>query len=65
MLREPFFLLAQFGLEGDDLYSVAGPVNLHRLIAIPSQVNRPDLQFPPFAPDHLDNSLQHLSELVA
>ena len=22
------------------------------------------LQFPPFAPDHLDNSLQHLSDLV-
>jgi len=26
------FLLAQFGLEGDDLYSVAGPVNLVRQI---------------------------------
>jgi hypothetical protein len=23
------------------------------------------LQFPPFGPDHLDNSLQHLSDLVA
>ena len=23
------------------------------------------IQFPPFAPDHLDNSLQHLSDLVA
>jgi len=22
------------------------------------------LQFPPFEPDHLDNSLQHLSDLV-
>jgi hypothetical protein len=22
------------------------------------------LQFPPFGPDHLDNSLQHLSDLV-
>src|SRR5690348_8901435 len=44
------FLLAQFGLEGDDLYAVAGPVNLHRLITIPSQVNRPDLEYPAFTP---------------
>ncbi len=44
------FLLAQFGLEGDDLYAVAGPVNLARLISIPDQVNRPDLQYAPFVP---------------
>jgi polyphosphate kinase len=44
------FLLAQFGLEGDDLYSVAGPVNLVRLMSIPEQVNRPDLEFSPFQP---------------
>ena len=44
------FLLSQFGLEGDDLYAVAGPVNLHRLISMPDQVNRPDLEFPPFTP---------------
>jgi polyphosphate kinase len=43
------FLLAQFGLEGDDLYVVQGPVNLVRLINIPEQVNRPDLEYPPFA----------------
>src|SRR5688500_14486936 len=43
------FLLAQFGLEGDDLYSVAGPVNLHRLMSIPDQVNRPDLEYAPFS----------------
>ena len=42
------FLLAQFGLDGDDLYSVAGPVNLVRLMSIPEQVNRPDLEFPRF-----------------
>ena len=42
------FLLAQFGLDGDDLYSVAGPVNLVRLMNIPEQVNRPDLEYPPF-----------------
>ncbi len=42
------FLLAQFGLEGDDLYVVRGPVNLVRLMNIPEQVNRPDLEYPPF-----------------
>jgi polyphosphate kinase len=42
------FLLAQFGLEGDDLYVVQGPVNLARLINIPEQVDRPDLEYPPF-----------------
>jgi len=44
------FLLGQFGLEGDDLYSVAGPVNLVRLMSIPDQVNRPDLEYPVFTP---------------
>src|SRR4029077_651363 len=32
--------------------------------AVPPQV-RAYLQFPPFGQDHLDNSLQHLSDLVA
>ena len=31
--------------------------------AVPPHV-REYLQFPPFAPDHLDNSLRHLSDLV-
>src|SRR3954449_7140296 len=44
------FLLTQFGLDGDDLYAVAGPVNLVRLINIPEQVDRPDLEFPDFVP---------------
>ncbi|HEX4332664.1 MAG TPA: polyphosphate kinase 1 [Usitatibacter sp.] len=44
------FLLGQFGLEGDDLYTVAGPVNLVRLMSIPDQVNRPDLEYPAFVP---------------
>ncbi|HXF79794.1 MAG TPA: polyphosphate kinase 1 [Usitatibacter sp.] len=44
------FLLGQFGLEGDDLYTVAGPVNLVRLMSIPDQVNRPDLEYPLFEP---------------
>ncbi len=44
------FLLAQFGLEGDDLYACAGPVNLVRLMSVPEQVNRPDLEYPVFTP---------------
>ena len=44
------FLLSQFGLDGDDLYAVAGPVNLVRLMSVPDQVARPDLLYPPFAP---------------
>jgi hypothetical protein len=32
--------------------------------AVPPPV-REYIQFPPFGPDHLDNSLQHLSDLVA
>ena len=42
------FLLDQFGLEGDDLYVVAGPVNLARMQALIDQVNRPDLEYPSF-----------------
>jgi hypothetical protein len=32
--------------------------------AVPPEV-REYMQFPPFEQDHLDNSLQHLSDLVA
>jgi polyphosphate kinase len=42
------FLLAQFGLQELDLYAVNGPVNLVRLMSIPEQVNRPDLEYEPF-----------------
>lgn len=44
------FLLAEFKLSQSDLYLVNGPVNLMRMNAILSQVNRPDLLYPPFAP---------------
>ncbi len=44
------FLLEQFGLEEDDLYRVAGPVNLVRLINIPDKVERGDLLYKPFQP---------------
>lgn len=44
------YLLQQFGLTSRDLYSVNGPVNLTRLMAITQLVDRPDLKFPPFTP---------------
>jgi polyphosphate kinase len=44
------FLLKEFKLGQDDLYQVNGPVNLNRLLAIHSMVDRPDLKYPPFSP---------------
>lgn len=44
------FLLNETGLTEDDLYRVDGPVNLKRLMRVPSMVGRPDLLYPPFTP---------------
>jgi polyphosphate kinase len=44
------FLLQQFNLGLDDLYQVNGPVNLVRLMQVPSEVDREDLLYPPFRP---------------
>ena len=43
-------LLQSFGLTGDDLYQVDGPINFLRLMAVISEVDRPDLKFRPFVP---------------
>ena len=40
----------EFALEDADVYRVAGPVNLVRLIQLPDMIARPDLKFPPFHP---------------
>ncbi len=45
-----YYLLQQFKLEQSDVYQVAGPVNLSRMMAIPDQIDRPDLKFPGFNP---------------
>ena len=47
------FLLQQFKLTEDDLYCVSGPVNLNRLVAIPDEIDRPDLKFSAFTPSAL------------
>ena len=43
-------LLQTFGLTGDDLYQVDGPINFLRLMPVISEVDRPDLKFRPFVP---------------
>jgi polyphosphate kinase len=45
------FLLDQFKLTDDALYTVNGPVNLDRLLQIHDLVDRPDLVYPGFTPD--------------
>jgi len=44
------YLQRQFNLADDDVYRVNGPVNLNRLVAIPDQIDRPELKFPAFTP---------------
>ncbi|MBE0492780.1 MAG: polyphosphate kinase 1 [Thiomicrospira sp.] len=43
------YLMNRFKLDKSALYQVRGPVNLHRLDAVPNMVNRPDLLFQPFS----------------
>ena len=42
------FLLSHFELKQADLYTVNGPVNLNRLMALPDMVDRADLKYAPF-----------------
>jgi polyphosphate kinase len=42
-----------FELDSDQVYHCEGPVNLSRLMFLSSEVNRPDLKFPPFTPKTL------------
>ena len=44
------YLVRQFGLSEQMVFRVNGPVNLHRLMALPDLVDRPDLKYPPFTP---------------
>jgi polyphosphate kinase len=44
------YLVKRFGLSERDIYRVNGPVNLHRLIAVPDLVERNDLKYPGFTP---------------
>jgi polyphosphate kinase len=44
------YLLDQFGLTGDDLYKVSGPVNLNRMMAVYDLVDRNELKYTPSIP---------------
>ncbi|MCY4264723.1 MAG: polyphosphate kinase 1 [Gammaproteobacteria bacterium] len=44
------FLLERFNLSQSELFRLDGPVNLQRLTAMLSMVERPDLRFPKFSP---------------
>ncbi|MCH9666612.1 MAG: RNA degradosome polyphosphate kinase, partial [Actinomycetia bacterium] len=44
------FLQRTFTLPEEAVYRVNGPVNLHRLMAAPDLIERPDLKYPGFVP---------------
>jgi polyphosphate kinase len=56
------YLMHQFNLQKNDVYQVNGPVNLNRLMAISSQVKRPDLKYPSFVPS-VQNRLAKSSDI--
>jgi len=45
------YLQRQFRLEDEAVYRVDGPVNLNRLLAIPDEIDRPDLKYASFTPN--------------
>jgi polyphosphate kinase len=48
--EEEKFLAQQFGLDAQDIFRCAGPVNLMRLAAVPDLIDRPDLKYQGFTP---------------
>ena len=48
------YLQDRFQLDENALFQVNGPVNLHRLNAVPDMANRSDLLFPPYAPKKMN-----------
>ena len=44
------FLMQEFKLNDSEVFRVAGPVNLNRVLAVYDQIDRPDLKFSPFIP---------------
>lgn len=53
------FLQGHFSLMAENIFRVNGPVNLHRLMALPDLVDRPDLKYPGFAPGTPARLTQH------
>jgi polyphosphate kinase len=46
------FLLNEYGLSKAELYPCNGPVNLMRLFAVLSEIDRPHLYYPEFSPEY-------------
>lgn len=44
------YLLERFSLSDEELFRLDGPVNLQRLMAVTSMIDRPELLFPKFSP---------------
>jgi polyphosphate kinase len=44
------FLMDKFAVTPEEMFRVAGPVNVNRLMRVYDLVNRPDLKYPPFFP---------------
>ena len=59
------FLLDHFNLELSDLYPVAGPVNLNRLLAVYDLIDRPEFKYPPFTPGVPKQLVEGMSLLEA
>jgi polyphosphate kinase len=45
------YLLGAIHLTEKDVIRVDGPINLYRLMSLPSEIDQPDLKFPPFEPN--------------
>jgi len=58
------FLLERFNLGEDELFRLDGPVNLQRLMAVTSMVDRPELLFPKFSPGN-PKALEEDSDIFA
>ena len=53
------FLISNFGLSEQDVYRNTGPVNLHRVLSVYEQIDRPDLKYAPFTPRVSPSLVQH------
>ncbi len=53
------FLISNFGLSEQDVYRNTGPVNLHRVLTLYEQIDRPDLKYAPFTPRVAPSLIQH------
>ena len=58
------YLLERFSLSDEELFRLDGPVNLQRLMAVTSMIDRPELLFPKFSPV-VPKALEENSDIFA